>query len=37
MIDKLMAKQFPVFIQRFTEAVLKVLENSKQEAKTAVS
>lgn len=29
MIDKLMAKQFPVFIQRFSESVLKVLENAK--------
>lgn len=37
MINKLMAKQYPTFIQRFTESVLKVLENSKMEAKATIS
>ena len=37
MIEKLMAKQYPVFIQRFSEAILKVLENCKQQAKNQVS
>ena len=32
-----MSKQFPTFIQKFTEAVLKVLENSKFQAKSLIS
>ena len=37
MIDKLMAKQFPVFVQKFSESVLRVLEDAKLEAKEAVA